>query len=185
MQNNYSNQSRLDALESQIIKLSDSLRFWKRVSTAAIVLILGSFFMGQNPPPKNITAGRVTADKVTTKSLRIVGPGNKLRGLVSVTKKGNAALSLMDVNQKVRASYTVSNNGSQKLSFLNDDGSLRMVLGTATGGNPSLILNDETNTTRVTVTAVPPALICNNAQGKAKVVIAVNKAGVGVIKKIK
>jgi hypothetical protein len=173
--------SRLDELERKVSKFDQSQSFWKRACLALTLLCSVSFFMGQKPPPKDVNAGRVTADKVTTKSLRILGADGKLRGLFNTTKKGSSSLALLDGNQKVRTTTTVSADGSSKLSYIDHNGKIVMTLSLGSKKHPALIFKDSAGITRVGLTTEPAAVIFSDTAGKVKAMLAVSKKGNGVL----
>ncbi len=158
-------------IEERLTQLEKSNLRWQRLTAILCLLLVTLGIMG---------AKHIGRTNVAIGQLRLLNREGKLRAVLGVTKNDAAYLALRDKEGKVRCHLSLDKKGTPSLTLNDEKGEKRCILSLFDKGcNPSMIFYDGEQKRRLSLTTVPPALICNNHNGKPRAVLGVSKTGAG------
>jgi hypothetical protein len=153
------NNNKLDLLSDRIEKLETRLGWWQLISFAALTCLV--VFM---------TLHRVKLKNAVLRELQTKS---------STTEEGRfTRLTIVDSKGAPRAILTAPPSGPQ-LSFINENETTGCALTLDRTYGASLVFK-KSDTTRVSITSIPSALICADTEGSPRAIVAVSNDGDGV-----
>lgn len=159
----------LDVLRLQITQLEQRHRRHTRLLVLALLVLTAGLWQGASTHRPLVAVGHA----------RLIDGAGQLR-MAAVTKtSGSAELALYDLKGTKRTVLALDDNGCPRLSMHGSDGARRIEIDLVSHDLPSITFFDAADLRRLSLTTVPPALICTDGNGKIKAVLGVSKEGKG------